>query len=473
MVGSMGLSQTRFESYAPTGALRWRLAGLSFIDAADLDPADETSLWSTSSRYRLDYRKPAGNEWTHLASTVDGSRYPGDPRLHFAGQTGGMRRIHGKPFLVTTVALNEYAFFRFTEASGDTGIPCAVFAPWHTGRAWPAHQPVGHKGFIWQDRNGDGTFQADEYSKDPKGGVRILSWIDDDGNHWSLDQVTQTIQKLAVAPALDANGAPHWDYASAANRAYPIPAPFTNEVKTVRVGAGDGAVFVCGFTAEQPNTLGGNVPTGRVLVRYAQQDGALVEQARAVLPYDVHFGTEWVKETRDQAAAMSLAGDYVFVGYQRTMNTLVYRADTLELVGRIDLGQQVHTPLIDGPAEMIARKRTTANEYVLFYPMYVGNATAMVRWSPDATGWLPSPAKLRLKDGALTWDAVAGATGYRIERMDLSASGWGPWQAAGETTAATLTDAQAPATAAGHAWRVRALGPTAPSDWSFSVFQRK
>ena len=118
--------------------------------------------------------------------------------------------------------------------------------------------------------------------------------------------------------------------------------PFIDgSLHAVRVTDGDGPVYLCGFKKELPNALGGNVPMGRMLVKYTQEDGALVETARATLPYDIHFGTEWVNNTRDQAAAISLAGDYVFVGYQRTMNTLVYRADTLALVGRIDLGQQV------------------------------------------------------------------------------------------------------------------------------------
>ena len=472
MVGSMGLNQTRFESYDPKGERRWSIAGLSFIDGADCDPIDDTNLRSASSRYRMDFSKPAGNEWTHVATTVDAARFPGDPRLHFAGQTFGMRRIHGQPFLITTVAVNEFAFFRFNEKLGDIGIPCASFTPWHTSKPYPANQPVGYNSVIWQDRNGDGASTADEFTKDPNEGIRSLSWIDDDGNHWSLDQRSQRIQRLSVAAKLDQHGSPHWDYASADNRAYPIPAPFTDLIKTIRVGSGDGAVYLCGFTTDLPSTLGGNVPTGRLLVRYAQKDGALVEQARVVLPYDVHFGTEWIKETRDQAAAMSLAGDYVFVAYQRTMNTLVYRAKDLTLVGRIDVGFQVHTPLIDGPAEMIARKRTGANEYLLFYPMYVGNATTMVRWSPDAKTYLPAPAKLKAQDGALTWDAVPAAKGYRLERMDLTPAGWSPWQAAGDYPDAGCKDSKAPVDAAGHSWRVRALGPT-PSDWSFSVFTRK
>ena len=472
MVGSMGLSQTRFESYDPSGALRWRLSGLSFIDAADLDPADETSLWSATNRFRMDYTKPAGDEWTHTATTVDGARFPDDARTNaFTQQVFGIRRIHGVRFLITTVAVNEFAFYRFAEKTGDLGIPCAVFAPWHTGRAWPAHQPVGNTSFIWQDRNGNGATEPDEFSKDPKGGVRTMAWIDDAGNHWS--NANNTIQCLHVAPALDQFGAPHWDFTSPDNRIYPIPAPFIDgELRALRVVDDKGPVYLCGFTKDQRNALGGNVPMGRVLVRYAQQGEALVEQARVTLPYDIHFGTEWIKETRDQAAAISVAGDYVFVGYQRTMNTVVYRADTLALVGRIDVGQQVHTPLIDGPAEMIVRKRSSTDEYLLFYPMYVGNATTLVRWKPTDTTWLPSPAKVRVAAANVAWDAVAGASGYRLERKDLIATGWGPWQSAGETTGTTLHDAKAPTDAAGHCWRVRALGAT-PSDWSFSAFQRK
>ena len=476
MVGAMGLNQTRFESYDPQGAMRWRISGLSFIDAADFDPADETSLWSVGSRYKLDYSKPAGNEATHLAATCDGLKYAvADARSNGSTQqTFGVRRIHGQRFFIATTAINEFAFFRFDEAkSGNIGIPCAFFAPWHTGKPWPANQPVGSKSFMWQDANGDGLMTADEYAKDTSGSVRTLGWIDDGGNFWVHDTSKNAIKRISVAPKLDQFGSPRWSYTSPDNRSAAMPAPFADgELKSIRVMDGDGAVFMSGFTKELPNTLGGNVPLGRVLVRYAQKAGALIETARATLPYDVYFGTEWTNNTRDQSAAISVAGEYVFVGYTRTMNTLVYRADTLALVGRIDLGQQVQTPLIDGPAEMIVRKRTTANEYVLFYPMYVGNATTMIRWSPEATSWLPSPAKLRLTaTNTLMWDAVTGATGYRIERMDLGAAGWSAWKPAKETKQCTLVDTIADPTVTGHAWRIRALGPT-PSDWSYTVFQR-
>ena len=121
---------------------------------------------------------------------------------------------------------------------------------------------------------------------------------------------------------------------------------------------------------------------------------------------------------------------------------------------------------------MIARKRTSTNEYLLFYPMYVGNATTLVRWSPDAKGYLAAPTKLKYTaTNQLTWEPSAGATGYRIERQDLGPAGWSAWQPAGETTTTTWQDAKVPA-APGHAWRVRALGTTL-SDWTFSVFHRQ
>ena len=473
MVGGTGLNQTRFESYTPDGKLRWRLAGLSFIDAADIDPDDETSLWSASSHFALDYGQPAGDEWSHLAATIDTHRFPQDGRFHgFANQTFGMRRIHGKLFLFTTVQVGEFGVYRFdTEKHGHIAIPSGLISTRHTGRDWPAWQPAGRAGFIWRDADGDGNYAANEYQKDAHGGVWLSSWIDDHGNYWGFDLKTQTVQRLSVGAKLDAHGNPVWSYESASNLRYPVPAPFADgTLRGIRVADGDGAVYLVGFTKELTNRLGGNVPLGRVLVRYAQRDGALVETARTELPYDVHFGTDWVKETRDQSAAISLAGDYVFVAYQRTMNTLVYRADTLAAVGRIDVGSQVHVPLIDGPAEMIARKRTKADEYLLFYPMYVGNATTMVRWRPSALAALSVPVGFERKEDQLVWQPVAGAAGYRIERKDLGPVGWSGWNAAGETKETRWPDATLPS-GKGHAWRVRAVGPT-ESDWTHTITQR-
>ena len=130
------MNQTRFESYTPDGKLRWRLAGLSFIDAADLDPDDETSLWSASSHFALDYGQPAGDEWSHLAATIDTHRFTQDGRFHgFANQIFGLRRIHGKLFLFTTVQVGEFGVYRFdTEKHGHIAIPSGLISTRHTGR---------------------------------------------------------------------------------------------------------------------------------------------------------------------------------------------------------------------------------------------------------------------------------------------------------------------------------------------------
>jgi len=122
------------------------------------------------------------------------------------------------------------------------------------------------------------------------------------------------------------------------------------------------------------------------------------------------------------------------------------------------------------PAEMIARKRTKADEYLLFYPMYVGNATTMVRWRPSPLAALSVPEGFERKEDQLVWQPVAGAAGYRIERKVLGPDGWTGWSAAGETKETRWHDAAMPS-GKGHARRVRALGPV-ESDWTHTITKR-
>ena len=94
----------------------------------------------------------------------------------------------------------------------------------------------------------------------------------------------------------------------------------------------------------------------------------------------------------------------------------------------------------------------------------------MVRWRPSALAALSVPVGFERKENQLVWQPVTGATGYRIERKDLGPVGWSGWNAAGETKETRWPDATLPS-GKGHAWRVRAVGPT-ESDWTHTITER-
>ncbi len=97
--GSTGGGSTVLESYTLAGQLNWRLLGQTFVDMADVDPADDTQVFTKEERFELDYRRSRGKEWAYRGYTVHRFRYPDDPRLHIWSAGVWVRRIEGRRFL--------------------------------------------------------------------------------------------------------------------------------------------------------------------------------------------------------------------------------------------------------------------------------------------------------------------------------------------------------------------------------------
>lgn len=428
-VGEQGIDQTRLACYAPTGELRWQMEGLAFLNTVDLDPADPTVAYSGNGRYR---------NWQAEASTVDRRRYPDDPRFNGCVTLYGVRRINGQPYLIiSTQSGRPLCVYRF---DGDTAVPYALISDRNTGKRWPPNQPLGFGPFIWRDRNGDGQFQRDEYEKIPRDvSMWSLMNIDEHGDLWVCER--QRLRRMA---------GPDWSFQT--NVAFTLPAMFT------RIGGFEvtDAVYLFGFTKELPHLkeVGQNHPLGRWLARCEIKDGQLVVTHTRELPYNVNLaGVE-----RDQPYCSAVAGDYVFVGMERRMTILVYRAADLELVGRLDPGPQTTRPIFDGPVELIARK--VGAEYLLFMPQYLGNATTILRWTGQTDGWKP-PLDPSWNDGVLSWTPE---TNVQIERRQLLPAGWSPWQPATNLTARQWRDD----VTGTRAYRLREPG----SDWSRTLYIR-
>ena len=476
-VGDQGIDQTRLESFTMEGALRWRMEGLAFLNTADPDPGDPSAAFSGNSRYRMDWTQAAGNEATFAASTLDRARFPEDPRLHGNPTLYGVRRIGGKPFLVTTTQGGRpLCIFRF---EGDTAVPCALVSPRHTGAEWPPWQPPGFGPFLWRDANGDGQFQVVEYEKALRAeGEWAFMNLDDRGDLWVLDpNVAKRVLRRIPAGALDARGVPGWSLASPSNSVFELPEPFDAKNRAIRLGgfevdAAAGVVFLFGFTGDLPHSkeVGQNHPLGRVVLRAKIEGDRLVPTHLREIPYD----TTLVSRPRDQAYCSAVAGDFLFVGYMQHMTVLVFRAADLELVGRIDPGPSTLTPIFDGPPELIAKN--LADGYALFMPQYLGNATTVLRWNGRAEGGMPAPKpSLDAGDGipALAWEAVPGASGWRVERRQLEPRGWGPWREAASLPAGARAWRDDQPGAPSTAYRLRALGAgDARSDWSATLYHR-
>ena len=471
-VGGSGMSQSRLESYAPGGKLNWRMVGMAFLDSADVDPGAPEEAWSCTAHYRRDPAGTEGDGWRLLGTSLDKMRFPDDPRVNGGGaQTLGVRRIGGQRFLFTTTqGGSPVSVFRFDAANGFNGIPCAYLSGLHSSREWPPHQPPGGGLTLWRDASGDGQFQAAEFTKASDLSMLPVT-LDAAGNLWYL--LDRKSISVLDADSLDAHGVPAWSFATARHLAWPaaFADPAHGSMRRIVVAPDGQSLVAFGFTKDLPSVVGHNMPLGRLAVRYAIEGTALRETHRVVLPYDVNLQNA----KGDQGYVATGAGDYIFVGYEQRMTVLVYKAGTLELVGRIDIGPQSQTPIFDGPPELIVSQRGAT--YEIFLPQYTGNATTVLTWKPSDKTWIPAPTDLsatRLEKAVeVSWKSATDATGWQIERRTLESTGWSAWKKAGATIVPLTVwrDSESPTSAC--AYRLRALGADgAASDWSKTSYVR-
>jgi hypothetical protein len=468
-VGPTGFSQSRLECYAPDGTRKWEMKGLAFLDAAEPDPGDPNVAYSALTRYERDPKGRDGDGWRAVGTTVDRFANPEDSRVRDNhGHVMGVRRIAGKPILfVTTQYSDPMSVYRF-DANG-IAVPCAYFNTLGKGGDFPPNRPAGFAWGLWQDANGDGRHQMDEWRLGEQLAMHYLT-VAQSGDVWMVDARSKGIRHFGVASQLDSHGSPTWPtdrerLLSVPNSAFPD----LGQIRGLEVSPDGKTLFAFGFTPELPNVLGKNHPLGRLLVRFDISSGSLVETHRTIIPYDTEVTPQAPK---DQAYVSAIAGEFLFLGYEHHQDTLILRQLDLTPVGRLPIGPQSQCPIYDGPSELIVQQVGT--KYELFMSMYVGNSTTHLTWDPAATTRLTTPTipTNERKDGSVTlkWGATANATAWQIERRSLLPDGWGPWEAKGTVKTATWTDAKAPAAAG---YRIRAEGAkSAHSDWSATVWMR-
>lgn len=182
-------------SFSPDGTLRWEVHGEFFCDVAVADPRDDAAtVWGIQERYAMDWSKPPGRDARWVAYTLDRHRYPNDPRgLMHVKQQGehGLTSpqvvyLQGRRFLFVggMFASNFINIFRF---DGEIAVPSGLILQWgnslyNTDLTWPPHKPTGTS--IWRDLNGDGDYQAAEYSPNTDRVKPGPFWVDQKGNVW-------------------------------------------------------------------------------------------------------------------------------------------------------------------------------------------------------------------------------------------------------------------------------------------------
>ena len=383
--GSTGGGSTVLEAYASDLSLRWRLHGHTFVDLADVDPADDTRVFTKEERFAMDYALPRGREASYRAYTVDRILHPDDPRLHIWSAGAWVRRIGGRPFLfVSDMNSDRLQVYRFGDGpAAEIAIPSGLFS--RTGSRpddWPPHQPAKGE-WIWLDADGDGAFDTGEF--DAAGSDAPVSqglWVDADGGVWRASE-TGGIRHFPCR-GLDPKGSARWDFSSV--RGFPHPAGF-KQVKRLRYDPATDTMFLGGTTDEHRNQHW--KPMGPVLARYdgwMKSGGTAEPRWRIVLPYEPGSKGHSICEPM----GFDVAGGHVFVPYTGASKALGVKTGRVEVfrtadgrsVGHFEPAPDVGEIGLQDIRESLRAHRRADGEYLVFLEDDYKAKILLYRWRP-------------------------------------------------------------------------------------------
>jgi len=358
-------SGTDLRKFSPSGQIQWQLLGLIFVDNADTDPqTDGINLFTKQEQYVMDYSKPAGQQWTYKAYTVNPFKYSQDPRLHTSPDGTFVRRIQGKPFLFLTDMFGGFLqIYRFQpNTDGKIAIPAGMFVGTNNGGKsitgnWPPYQP--EKGeWIWRDINGNGAFQKNEYDSSEDYPYMGGWWVDSKGDVWKTLRIKDGIRRYPLQ-GIDTKGNPIYSYSSM--QKIKTPSIF-NDLRRIEYFPETDTMYLSGFTIEHPAFGDDTGVVGSEIVRFDHWSrGNPTPKWRTVVPYDT------TGQRKVSTAAMSIAGDYVFAVTVKTAEVYVYKAATGELVQKMSPGPEVgnKSGWVDIPYGIRAFRRANG-QYLVF-----------------------------------------------------------------------------------------------------------
>ncbi|GEO40667.1 hypothetical protein SAE02_48150 [Skermanella aerolata] len=370
---------TTLAAFDPSGKELYRLFAHEWVSMAVVDPlTDGAELYGRTTRYSMDYGKPAGQQATDLAVTMDRFAYPDDPRLKMSSgfvYPVALRHIQGRKFLfMTSMYATGLIVYRF---DGEIAVPAAWLSAGSVGNEdgkFPASQPDGV--WIWRDANGNGKFDADEYSSGDGSLNGSFAWsVDDDGSVWAAGG--SSIRRYK-ALGLDQRGNPVYD--TDKSEVFNLPLDFGSVQRLHYVPATD-TLYVAGFRPGQSDDgCWGQV--GKSLARYERfATRRPAKQFQIDIPSDC--------EGRVVPKAMDIAGDAIFIvdvssgghgtGLLRVYDartgarTVAFHADP-NVVGGIS-----NTGWIDIPYGLRAYRRANG-QYLVFVEDDLKSKVLMYSW---------------------------------------------------------------------------------------------
>jgi outer membrane protein assembly factor BamB len=364
-------SGTDIRKFSPNGKMQWRLLGLNFIDNADVDPSsDGTSVFTKEERFVMDYSKPPGKQWKYQGYTVNPFKYPQDPRLTRRYDATVMRRVQGKSLMfLKDMYGGSLLVYRFNKATdGEIAIPSTWFVGSSAeenepaiGGDYPPHEPASGE-WIWRDQNGNGTFDANEYDRSKDYPYIGGWWVDSKGDVWKAlrTQDGMGIRRYRFG-GFDRYGNPIYSYKKMEKQKH--PSIFT-DLRRIEYFPETDTMYLSGFTKENPAiNQDYSKSIGSEIARFDNWSrGNLQPSWRIVLPTDKSAPPEVLPP-----AAMSVAGDYVFVTTVKTWEVYVYETKTGKLVQKLKPGTEVSGELgwVDIAYGIRAFRRSNG-EYLVF-----------------------------------------------------------------------------------------------------------
>jgi len=364
------------EKYSPGGTLEWRRHCVVFTDSGAVDPAsDGNTIYGMTERYQVDYGRPPGEEATLVAYTANYHKYPHDPRFVQYDNSGVyVRHLGGQKFVITTgmgSGQSPFCIYRFNPTTdGEVMIPCVV---WSSSTKYP-HAPKGH--WLWRDLNGDGQFDADEYTStdvhDAYGGNS--AFMDSRGDVWMT--CWGPLRRISCQ-GVDRHGVPIYD---GTFTTIPAPPPLTT-IRRVRYDPAADVMYLAGTSDDKTHHW---KSMGNHLARYDRWSTG--NRAAAW-----HVVCTFQPGTPCEPISFDVAGDHVFVavaergrvgGQEISRGHIdVYDGRTGAAVGFIEPPANWGTGWMDA-VECLSVYQRKNGEYLVIQEEDGRSKNLLYRWNP-------------------------------------------------------------------------------------------
>lgn len=372
---------TYIECYDKDGKKLWDLKGLNFVDDLTPDPNDEAFVYGDVNKYGMDYTKSPGQEWSYEAFTVNPHKYPDDTRIQYGDTAFSVATqvvtIQGQKMLLTSdMGASLLAVYRYNKTTdGEVAIPCALINR-ATNGTWPPNRPQNTP-YLWVDDNGDGQMDADEYRTLPGDfGAEGRNWyMDKKGNLYRANNTTRSVLSLPFK-GFNKHGAMDWDISKYKSISVTDEFP-EGETRRLYYEDETDAMYIM---VQTPHPNLGWLEGGQNLIVYDNWS----DDAKRTVRYKVEMplmSKTTNAETKMAPVGMSVAGDYVFVGYN--FKTLTYVLDKMTgEVYDVILPPEEHGnawALVDTCFSYRSQKLSNG-DYIIFIEDDLKSKNFMVRW---------------------------------------------------------------------------------------------